>query len=74
MEMIISRFGTHAFFQFDKVIANYTIMLIDNNGKLLRKYLLNNKDFLLVNGLNSDENYTIKIKDGQNEIIARKKI
>jgi len=74
MEMIISRFGTHAFFQFDRVIINYTIVLLDNNGKLLHKYLLNNKDFLLVNGLNSDENYTIKIKDSQNEIIARKKI
>jgi hypothetical protein len=74
MEMIISRFGTHAFFQFDRIVINYTIMLLDNNGKLLHKYLLNNKDFLLVNGLNSDENYTIKIKDSHNEIIARKKI
>jgi hypothetical protein len=74
MEMIVSRFGSHAFIQFDKVIKDYTIIILNNKGKILHRYLINNKDFLMVDDINSDKNYIIKILDHHNEIIARKKI
>ena len=74
MNLIVSRFGTHAFFQFDRVIKNHTIVLINHEGKTMYKYLLHNKDFLLVDNIKSNENYTVTIKNSHDEIIARKKI
>ncbi len=74
MELIISRYGTHAFLQFDSLINNHMILLTDNNGQILHKYFLGNKDFFLLDNIESGKDYIIKIKDNHDEIVAQKKI
>ena len=74
MEFIISRIGTHAFLEFDKVVSNYKVLLIDTNGEIKQKYPLSKKNFLLINNLKRNEKYTINIINQKGEIVSEKKI
>ncbi len=74
MEIIISRIGSHAFLEFDKAVSNYKVVLINFNGKIIHKFLVSKKNFLLINNLKKNEKYTINIINQKGEIISKKKI
>ncbi len=76
MELIVSRIGTHAFLQFetDNTAPGYNIEVLDDQKKVVQKYKMVKKNFLLINRLKSDEKYTLHIKNRNGDIVIRKKI
>ena len=74
MEMIVFKYGSYLFVQFEELIHTGKIVLKNKHKNALNEYTITNKDFMMLKVERPEIHYTLELKDKNDNLLAIKNI
>jgi len=73
IEMISLRYNKHLLIQFSELVKEGSIVLKSGSGKIIQKYPVQNKSFLLVEVPDTTNPIVVELQDSKQQVLVRKK-